>query len=107
MNSASAKANVPAIRMEGVAVGSMRDLDTVVAEEINWSAGAGEYWAIAGLQGSGKSDFLMMAGGLVTPVRGTYRLFGEEMPIFDEERLKERLRLGLVFDGGRSAVCWK
>jgi ABC-type transporter Mla maintaining outer membrane lipid asymmetry ATPase subunit MlaF len=53
------------------------------------------------LQGSGKSDFLMMAGGLVAPVRGTYRLFGEEMPIFDEVRLKERLRLGLVFDGGQ------
>ena len=31
--------------------------------------------------------------------QGRYRLFGEEMPIFEEARLKERLRLGLVFDG--------
>jgi len=53
------------------------------------------------LQGSGKSDFLMMTGGLMPPVRGDYRLFGEPMPIFEETRLKERLRLGLVFDGGQ------
>lgn len=87
--------------MEGVAVGSMRDPDALVAEGIDWTVAPGDYWVVAGLQGSGKSDFLMMAGSLMAPRRGSYRFFGQEMPIFEEARLKERLRLGLVFDGGQ------
>ncbi len=37
----------------------------------------------------------------MAPQQGRYRFFGEEMPIFEEARLNERLRLGLVFDGGQ------
>lgn len=95
------RTGVPAIEMTGVAVSAMRDLETVVAEEINWTVNAGDYWVVAGLHGSGKSDFLMLTGGLIGPRRGQYRFFGEEMPIFEEARLKARLRLGLVFDGGQ------
>src|SRR5213595_2170394 len=91
----------PVIEMRDVAVGAMRDQSTIVVEEINWTVAAGDYWVIGGLQGSGKSDFLMMTGGLMPPVHGSYQLFGEQMPIFEETRLKERLRLGLVFDGGQ------
>jgi ABC-type transporter Mla maintaining outer membrane lipid asymmetry ATPase subunit MlaF len=87
--------------MEEVAVGSMHDLSLVVAEHVNWSVQSGDYWVVAGWQGSGKSDFLMMTGGVMAPLRGQYWLFGEEMPIFDDARLQVRLRLGLVFDGGR------
>src|SRR5438876_5384484 len=91
----------PVIEMENVAVGAMRDQSTMVVEEINWTVAAGDYWVVAGLQGAGKSDFLMMTAGLMPPAEGNYRLFGEEMPIFDEGRLRHRLRLGLVFDGGQ------
>ena len=101
MDGTSAKAAMTAIEMTQVAVGSMQEPETVVAEEINWTVQAGDYWVIGGLQGSGKSDFLMMTGGVVPPLRGRYLLFGEEMPIFDDARLKQRLRLGLVFDGGQ------
>jgi ABC-type transporter Mla maintaining outer membrane lipid asymmetry ATPase subunit MlaF len=87
--------------MTDVTVSSMRDPDTLVAEGINWTVNAGDYWVVAGLQGAGKSDFLMLTGSLMAPRRGRYRFFGEEMPIFEEARLKERLRLGLVFDGGQ------
>ncbi len=95
------RTRVPAIEMTGVAVSAMRDLDTVVAENINWTVSTGDYWVVAGLHGSGKSDFLMLTGGLMGPRRGRYLFFGEEMPIFEGARLKERLRLGLVFDGGQ------
>jgi phospholipid/cholesterol/gamma-HCH transport system ATP-binding protein len=94
-------ANPPALLMEGVAVGSLRNPLAVVAEDVNWTVAAGDYWVIAGLQGSGKSDFLMLAGSLMAPLRGRYRCFGEDMPIFEDPRLKARLRLGLVFDGGQ------
>jgi len=56
---------------------------------------------IAGLQGSGKSDFLMTTAGVMPPMQGVYRLFGELMPIFDDERLQHRLRLGLAFETGQ------
>jgi putative ABC transport system ATP-binding protein len=88
------------IEMENVAVNSLTDASTLMAEGINWRVAAGDYWVVAGLQGSGKSDFLMMTGGLMAPASGVYHLFGELMPIFDEERLPTRLRLGLAFDGG-------
>jgi ABC-type transporter Mla maintaining outer membrane lipid asymmetry ATPase subunit MlaF len=93
--------NVPAIEMTDVAVGSMRDQSLVVLRGIRWTVAPGECWVVAGLQGSGKTDFLMMTGGLMAPAAGTYRLFGEPMPIFDEARLPLRLRLGLVFETGQ------
>lgn len=89
------------IDMRGVAAGSMRDASLVVAEDVNWSVRAGDFWVVGGLQGSGKTDFLMMAGSLIAPIEGRYFFLGEEMPIFEEDRLATRLRLGLVFDGGQ------
>jgi ABC-type transporter Mla maintaining outer membrane lipid asymmetry ATPase subunit MlaF len=90
-----------ALEMRGVAFGSMKDQTAIVAQGINWTVNAGEFWVVAGPQRSGKSDFLMLAGGLMSPTRGTYRCFGAEMPVFEDERLAERRRLGLVFDGGQ------
>ena len=93
--------NVAAIEMHGVTVGAMRDQKTIIAEEVNWRVDAGEFWAVAGFHGAGKSDLLMLAGGLMAPLRGSYKFLGEEMPLFAEDRLSHQLKLGLVFDGGR------
>ncbi len=89
------------MEMRGVTVVSMADQSLIVAEEVNWTVQAGDFWVIAGPQRSGKSDFLMLAGGLMSPARGTYQFFGEAMPIFEDERMAQRLRLGFVFDGGQ------
>ena len=86
--------------MTGVAVSAQREPDTTVASGINWTVNAGDYWVVAGPHGSGKSDFLMLTAELTAPRQGQYLFFGETMPIFDEARLKERLRLGLVFEDG-------
>jgi len=101
MESPPPQSGPPAIEMIDVAVASMRDQSLAVVENVNWRAQPGDYWAIAGLQGSGKSDFLMTTGGVMPPMRGVYRLFRELMPIFDEERLEHRLRLGLAFETGQ------
>lgn len=90
-----------AINMFGVSVGALRDLNRVVMEDVNWSVATGEFWVIGGLQGSGKSDFLMLTGGMTAPISGTYCLLGQEMPIFEDHRLAERLRLGFVFENGQ------
>jgi ABC-type transporter Mla maintaining outer membrane lipid asymmetry ATPase subunit MlaF len=90
-----------AIEMREVTAVAMRDVNSIVARHVNWTLPAGGFCVIGGLQGAGKSDFLFMTGGLMPPAEGTYRLFGSEMPIFQDDRLGERLRLGLVFDGGQ------
>lgn len=91
---------IPAIEMRGVSVSAMSDPGKVVVEGIDWTVNPGEFWAVAGLRGAGKTEFLMMTAGLSAPVKGTYRLFGAEMPLYEESRLAERLKLGLVFDDG-------
>ena len=96
-----ASETAPVIEMRDVDVASAADPEMNVAEAVNWSAAAGEFWVIGGPQGSGKSDFLMMTGGLTAPKRGSYQLFGKSMPFFDERQLRERLRVGFVFDHGR------
>ncbi len=101
MENPPASSDLPALEMEGVTVVSLQDPRVVVAEEVNWTVNRGDCWVIAGFQGSGKSDFLMLAGGLMAPKAGEYRFFGERMPIFEDSRVKERLRLGLVFDNGQ------
>jgi ABC-type transporter Mla maintaining outer membrane lipid asymmetry ATPase subunit MlaF len=87
--------------MQRVSVGSLRDLNRVVVQDVDWTVDPGDYWVIAGLQGSGKSDFAMMTASLMPPASGDYQFFGKPMPIFDEARLQERLRLGLVFENAQ------
>lgn len=91
----------PLIEMRAVCATAMSDPDRVVVEDVNWSVWPGDYWVVAGLHGAGKSDFLMLTAGLLAPAGGSYNFCGEGMPIFEDSRLVTRLRLGLVFDGGR------
>ena len=97
----SDNSNIAAIEMRGVSVGGMHDISFTVVEEVDWSVGPGEFWVIAGPQHSGKSDFLMLTAGLMTPVKGSYKLFGMETRNFGEAELAERLRVGFVFEGGQ------
>jgi putative ABC transport system ATP-binding protein len=93
--------SIPCIEMTAVSVSSLRDAATILVEGVDWRVSSGDFWVVAGLQGSGKTDFLMMTASLMPPAAGVYRLYGEPMPIFDEHRLKDRLRLGLVFESGQ------
>ena len=87
--------------MEGVTVPSLYDPELTVVKNVDWSVAAGDFWSVAGLHRSGKSDLLMLAAGLMSPRQGSYRLFGEPMPIFEGENFKTRLRLGFIFEGGQ------
>ncbi len=101
MEQPSSPSAPPAILMQEVAAGSLQDPGAPLLRNINWTVNAGDFWVVAGMQGSGKSDFLMLTAGLMAPLGGHYWFFGEPMPILDEERLPYRLRLGLVFEGGQ------
>jgi len=89
------------MQMREVSVPSQHDAAACVASGVNWSVAAGDFWVVAGPQRGGKTDFLMMAAGLSAPLRGEYDALGERMPLFEDSRLEERLRLGLVFEGGK------
>jgi len=87
--------------MREVAAPSLHDLTACVAKGVNWSVMRGDFWVVAGPQRGGKTDFLMMAAGLSAPLAGEYEALNEPMPVFEDARLKERLRIGLVFEGGK------
>ncbi len=91
----------PIIEMTDVAFGSMRDQDAVMAEGVNWAVRPGDFWVIGGLHGSGKSNLLHLAAGLMSPARGRYLFYGQPLPLYSEERVADRLRLGLVFDNAQ------
>jgi ABC-type transporter Mla maintaining outer membrane lipid asymmetry ATPase subunit MlaF len=101
MSGAPSTQNPPALEMRGVAVPSIRDPSTIMVEDVNWSVAPGDFWALGGLYGSGRSDLLVLAGGLAVPAGGVYFFHGREMPIFEDEHLAERLRIGYVFEGGQ------
>ena len=91
-----------ALEMIDVKIGSLKDSEQVVLENVNWSVATGDYWVIGGLQASGKSDFIATAAGVMRPLEGTQRVFGQELSAgFEEEHLPTRLLSGLVFGGGR------
>src|SRR6185503_1350109 len=97
-----APAAMRALEMQDVSVPSLRDPAEIVLENVNWTVDPGQFWAVAGLLRSGKSDLVGLAAGIMHPVHGTYRLFGRELLAgFEEERLALQLRVGLVFDGGQ------
>jgi putative ABC transport system ATP-binding protein len=86
------------IEMIGVAIAAMQDPDFITLKDVNWSVAGGEFWVVGAPQHSGKSDFLMTTAGLIPPAQGRYKFYGNETRIFDEGRLADRLRMGLVFE---------
>jgi ABC-type transporter Mla maintaining outer membrane lipid asymmetry ATPase subunit MlaF len=101
MDNPGVNPNIPVVEMTGLSVGSREDPDLPVLENVNWAVMAGEYWVVGGLHGSGKTDLLFTTAGLTPPLKGVCRFFGREMPARGDQLLAERLRVGLVFDGGR------
>ncbi|HEX3800700.1 MAG TPA: ATP-binding cassette domain-containing protein [Verrucomicrobiae bacterium] len=100
MENPPANSSSPVIEMNEVAFGTLQDVERVVMENVNWKVAPGEYWVVGGMHGSGKRDLISLTAGLMPPLRGTYRLFGSEMPLYGDEQLAQRLRLGMVFDNG-------
>jgi phospholipid/cholesterol/gamma-HCH transport system ATP-binding protein len=70
-------------------------------EGVNWSVRPGEFWAVGGAPGSGKSDLLLTSAGLQRPAAGHHMLFGQELArLPEEDQIKQRLRAGIIFQGG-------
>ena len=83
--------NPAVIEMSGVDITALRDASFTVVENVDWTVLPGEFWVVAGQQHSGKSDLLLHAAGLMSPARGTCRMFGGDTRGFDETQIAERL----------------
>lgn len=76
--------------------------DGMPLEPLDWRVLVGEFWVVAGAQGSGKTALLETLAGLVPAASGEVRVFGRRVEASgdDDAELREaRRRMGLVFDG--------
>ncbi len=78
-----------------------RDVDFSYGEggfrisKLNLDVEEGEFVAILGHNGSGKSTFARLANGILVPDRGTIRIFG--VPLSDKTLYEIRKQVGVVF----------
>lgn len=94
-------ADAPLIELLNADIAMALSPGNVLIEGANWCLEPGEFWVIAGLPESGKSDFLATAAGLQRPARGGLNLFGRDLATASElERVSLRIQLGLVFEMG-------
>jgi len=89
----------PVVELEDVAFGYRSGVR--VLEDVSFAVAAGEFVAIAGPNGGGKTTLLRLIGGVYPPVSGSVRVDGQEVDARDPEKLFAlRRRLGMLFQFG-------
>jgi len=92
---------LPVIELYGADIVALRETTLRVLENVDWTVRAGEFWVVAGLSHSGKSDLLLHAAGLMVPVKGSGCVLGCDLREFGRSESAGRLRLGMVFADGK------
>jgi phospholipid/cholesterol/gamma-HCH transport system ATP-binding protein len=88
----------PVVRLRGVSAGFD---GPPVLEDISFSVAPAETRILLGPAGVGKSVLLKLIMGLLRPLEGSVKLFGEDISNLPEERLFPlRARAGMVFQEG-------
>ncbi len=82
----------PAIMLENVSVTRRR---TRIVHDVSLTIGRGEFWAIVGVNGAGKSSLVQTIVGITAPSSGRVRVHGFDPARTDARRLSEHV--GFVF----------
>ncbi|HEX7717870.1 MAG TPA: ABC transporter ATP-binding protein [Marmoricola sp.] len=93
----------PGLSMSGVTLELGDGDDTLLAlDDVDLAVQAGEFVAVVGPSGSGKSSLLAVAGALVRPTRGDVRVADQDLgPLTERARARVRRdRIGFVFQSG-------
>jgi len=80
----------PAVRVEGLSV--VRD-GVPLLDDVTWTVGPGERWALLGPNGSGKTTLLRVVGAGLWPTRGTVEILGERLGRVDMRTLRQRITM--------------
>jgi iron complex transport system ATP-binding protein len=78
----------PVVRLEHVSV--VRNSISLL-DDISWSVGQGERWALLGPNGSGKTTLLRVVGSSLWPTRGVVEILGERLGHVDMRQLRRRI----------------
>jgi iron complex transport system ATP-binding protein len=62
-----------------------------ILEEINWRVGAGEHWALIGLNGAGKTSILNLINGYIWPSTGSVEVLGHTYGKIDVREVREHI----------------
>jgi lipoprotein-releasing system ATP-binding protein len=101
----------PVLRAEGLSRRLDGEVPVTLVQDISLSVARGEFVAVMGPSGSGKSSLLYLLGLLDPPSSGQIWLDGEPMTgLSDDQLAAQRLaRLGFVFQFHfllPSSACW-
>ena len=88
----------PLIEMVAASISARGPRMAPVLDAVTWKVMRGDFWVVCGSPGSGKSDLLLTAAGLLRPTSGGHRLFGRNLPdLGEDEIVRARFRVGFVF----------
>ncbi|MFF8988388.1 ABC transporter ATP-binding protein [Streptomyces sp. NPDC014983] len=90
----------PALRLTDVTLDLGSDEQRVTAlDQVTLAVSPGEFLAVTGPSGSGKSSLLAVAGGLQTPTEGSVHVAGTDLTALTERRrtAHRRRHIGYVF----------
>jgi iron complex transport system ATP-binding protein len=62
-----------------------------ILDDVSWTVGAQERWALLGPNGSGKTTLLNVAGASLWPTRGVVEILGERLGRVDMRELRKRI----------------
>jgi ABC-type transporter Mla maintaining outer membrane lipid asymmetry ATPase subunit MlaF len=95
--------SIPLVELVDVAVAPAEVVNPdPLIQHVDWTICEGDFWAVAGLPGSGKTDLLSTAAALQKPLDGEQLIFGKNIRYMDEQEMVQcRLRIGMVFANGR------